>query len=95
MTQNHNALVIPVSDCYAVSCSCGWNGDWHDAPGPAEREAKGHEADPPPKSDPSAVDRQTDVGGEPARQSAAALGSLPAVVARPLATDQEGGSGEI
>lgn len=42
----HHALVIPMSDGYAVSCSCGWIGGRHESGGPAEREARGHEASP-------------------------------------------------
>jgi hypothetical protein len=44
--ERHNVLVVPLSDGYAVSCSCGWIGGTHEAPGPAEREAADHEADP-------------------------------------------------
>jgi len=43
---NHNALVIPMSDGYAVSCSCGWTGESHRSPEPAKQEAREHEADP-------------------------------------------------
>jgi hypothetical protein len=44
--ESHNALVIPMSDGYAVSCSCGWSGGLHKTPEPAEREAENHEAHP-------------------------------------------------
>lgn len=46
MTGSHNALVVPMSEGYAVSCSCGWGGEMHDASESAEREARGHESDP-------------------------------------------------
>jgi len=46
LRESHNALVIPLIDGYAVSCSCGWVGEDHEAPGPAEQEARDHEADP-------------------------------------------------
>lgn len=42
----HHTLVVPMSDGYAVSCSCGWVGQNHDEPGPAEQEAAEHEARP-------------------------------------------------
>lgn len=42
----HHALVIPMSDGYAVSCSCGWIGGSHESEGPAEREARDHERAP-------------------------------------------------
>jgi hypothetical protein len=45
-SENHNALVIPMSDGYTVSCSCGWSGGHYGTPGPAEQVAKRHEADP-------------------------------------------------
>jgi len=44
-SERHNALVIPMSDGYAVSCSCGWTGGEYDEPEPAERAAESHEAD--------------------------------------------------
>jgi hypothetical protein len=44
--ESHNALVIPMSDGYAVSCSCGWTGGHHKTPEPAEKSAEEHEADP-------------------------------------------------
>lgn len=44
--ESHNALVIPMSDGYAVSCSCGWSGGHYNTPGPAERAAENHEARP-------------------------------------------------
>lgn len=46
MAGSHNALVIPMSEGYAVSCSCGWIGRSHASPRPAEQEAEDHEADP-------------------------------------------------
>ena len=45
-SERHNALVIPMSDGYAVSCSCGWSGGHYEKPGPAEHAARRHEADP-------------------------------------------------
>jgi hypothetical protein len=39
----HNTLVIPMSDGYAVSCSCGWEGEHHKTAGPAELEAESHQ----------------------------------------------------
>src|SRR4051794_30830967 len=45
LAESHNALVIPMSDGYAVSCSCGWTGSDHPTPKAAEREAADHEAD--------------------------------------------------
>lgn len=44
-SERHNALVVPMSDGYAVSCSCGWAGGKYDEPEPAERAAERHEAD--------------------------------------------------
>jgi hypothetical protein len=44
--ESHNALVIPMSDGYAVSCSCGWSGGQYNTPEPAERAAEDHEAHP-------------------------------------------------
>jgi hypothetical protein len=45
-SHRHNPLVVPTLDSYVVSCSCGWVGGSHDAPGPAEQEARDHEANP-------------------------------------------------
>jgi hypothetical protein len=44
-SERHNALVVPLSDGYAVSCSCGWTGGRYDEPEPAEPAAKSHEMD--------------------------------------------------
>lgn len=44
MSDSHNAL--PTLDSYVVSCSCGWLGESHDSPVPAEQEAKRHEDNP-------------------------------------------------
>jgi len=45
MSDSHNALVVPMSDGYAVSCSCGWSGGKYDEPEAAERAAESHEAE--------------------------------------------------
>ena len=46
MSASHNALVVPTLDSYVVSCSCGWVGESHNSPEPAERESKRHEDNP-------------------------------------------------
>jgi ribosome-binding protein aMBF1 (putative translation factor) len=43
---SHHVMVVPMSDGYAVSCSCGWVGGNHNSPEPAEQEAADHEARP-------------------------------------------------
>lgn len=43
VSERHHALVVPMADGYAVSCSCGWNGGRYEASGQAEHAAKGHE----------------------------------------------------
>jgi hypothetical protein len=43
---SHHALVIPISDGYAVSCACGWIGGEHSDPLLAEQEARKHEGNP-------------------------------------------------
>jgi hypothetical protein len=45
MSDSHNALVVPMSDGYAVSCSCGWTGGTYEEPELAERAAESHEAE--------------------------------------------------
>jgi hypothetical protein len=64
-SDRHHALVIPLNEGYAVSCSCGWVGGSHDAPDPAEREARDHEENPAaigrPKPPPTeAIDERLD-----------------------------------
>lgn len=45
-SERHLTLVIPLSDVYVVSCSCGWAGETCKASDRAERVAKEHEAGP-------------------------------------------------
>lgn len=45
-SERHHALVIPLSDGYAVSCLCEWAGETCKASDRAERVANEHEAGP-------------------------------------------------